>query len=181
MEQTEQTERAERFRASPGGGTGGISITPVPPRSPASPRPTRQALERLAVEAHHRGDTWNQFWPGVAAEVSQAEPWDNAAYRRLVNRLSHLLTCGDTGGMLPIDTGWERPAAWELDDLRTEFDTAFTVGADTQAAREQGPNAHPYPGGKGPTGPFDGDRTLAKSAKYYIHKVTTLATLTEPD
>ena len=117
MEQTEQTERAERFRASPGGGTGGISITPVPPRSPASPRPTRQALERLAVEAHHRGDTWNQFWPGVAAAVGQAEPWDNAAYRRLVHRLVGLVASGDVDGQRPVDGGYGRPLDFELEAI----------------------------------------------------------------
>ena len=78
---------------------------------------TRKALEAAALAAHARGDDWKAFWPTVAGDVAAAEPWDNVAYRRLVNRLSHLLTCGDTGGMRPVDTGWERPAEWELEAI----------------------------------------------------------------
>jgi hypothetical protein len=98
----------------------------------------RQALERLAVEAHHRGDTWGEFWPGVAAAVGQTEPWDNVAYRRLVARLSHLLTCGDTGGMVPIDTGWERPAAWELEAIEAAAVAAHGVAVHVHRGSGQG-------------------------------------------
>jgi len=89
----------------------------LPEKGPDEPVNERTRLEQLAIDAHHRGEDWQTFWLTVAGDVAALEPWDNMAYRRIVNRLSHLLTCGNTGGMRPVDTGWERPAEWELDDL----------------------------------------------------------------
>ena len=76
---------------------------------------TRTHLERLATAAHRRGDTWAAFYPTVAADVAALEPWDRQAYRRLVRRLSRLLTCGDLDGQ-PIANSWPRPEEWELPD-----------------------------------------------------------------
>jgi hypothetical protein len=113
VEQTDQTERGEHGPAVPVGGTGGLYRVPVPPPTPAPPRPTRQDLERAAVAAHHRSMTWAQFWPDVAQAVTELEPWDNQAYRRIVARLSHLLTCGDVDGMQPAGDGSPPQAADE--------------------------------------------------------------------
>ena len=77
---------------------------------------TRTHLERLATAAHRRGDTWSTFWSTVAGDVAALEPWDRQAYRRLTRRLSHLLTCGDASGMLPIANSWPRPEPWEIPD-----------------------------------------------------------------
>jgi hypothetical protein len=129
----EQTERPEPFRALPGGGTGGISITPVPPRSPASPRPTRQALERLAVDAHARGMTWADFWPPVAADVGALEPWDRQRYRRLVARLTALVAAGNLDGAIPPQDGYGRPMDWELDDLATAATAALVRSGMTSS------------------------------------------------
>jgi uncharacterized protein YhfF len=67
---------------------------------------TRRELQAAAIRAHARGDTWATFWATVAGDVLTlsdrgATPWgrDNAAYRKLVARLSHLVTAGDTDGM----------------------------------------------------------------------------------
>lgn len=78
----------------------------------------RTRLERIALDAHRRGLSWSEYWPTVALDVAQAEPHDRAAYRRLVRRLSHLLTCGDLDGATPISTGtlWGEP--WEQDDAQ---------------------------------------------------------------
>ena len=61
---------------------------------------TRRDLERMALDAHRRGDNWAAFWPSVAVAVAQAEPWDRQAYHRLVRRLGNLLTCGDLDGVV---------------------------------------------------------------------------------
>ena len=112
--QVGQTGQGGHVPAVPVGGTGDYVIVPVPPPVPALSRPYRQDLEAAALAAHAAGTTWPEFWPSVASAVAAAEPWDNAAYRRLVARLGHLVTCGDMAGIQPIDTGWERPAEWEL-------------------------------------------------------------------
>jgi len=66
----------------------------------------RRELEKAAIDAHNRGMSWSVFWPTIAQAVAAAAgqaatPWgrDNAAHRRIVARLSHLLTCGDVDGM----------------------------------------------------------------------------------
>jgi hypothetical protein len=69
------------------------------------------------VAAHNRGDTWGDFWPSVAEAVRQAEPSDYVARGQLIHRLVAIVASGDVGGMVPIDTGWERPAAWELEAI----------------------------------------------------------------
>ena len=75
-------------------------------------------LEALAIDAHRRGTSWATFWETHRHTVGSLEPYDRAAYRRIVARLSHLLTCGDTGGMVPIDAGFNVPMDWELDDTQ---------------------------------------------------------------
>lgn len=74
-------------------------------------------LENLAIKAHQEGTTWNTFWCQHSKQVEQAEPWDRAAYHKLVNRLLALLTSGDTDGMVPVPNGWNEPMPWELDDM----------------------------------------------------------------
>ncbi|MGO9109669.1 MAG: hypothetical protein ACLP9L_10585 [Thermoguttaceae bacterium] len=78
---------------------------------------TRKDLERLAIDAHCRGDTWADLWPTVATNVAKAEPWDARRYHRLVRCLLGLVVSGDTDGQQPAGDGWPRPCAWELDDL----------------------------------------------------------------
>ena len=52
----------------------------------------------------------------VAAHLARAEPHNRRRYHKLVGRLLHLLTTGEASGAEPIDTGWERPCQWELDN-----------------------------------------------------------------
>ena len=68
-------------------------------------------LERTAVDAHKAGTPWSEFWEIHRHTVGQIEPWDNAAYRRIVARLSHIVTCGDCDG-------YGRPLDFELEQVR---------------------------------------------------------------
>jgi hypothetical protein len=77
---------------------------------------SRSDLESAAVRAHADGDTWQTFWHRHGADVAALDSWDRAAYHRLVRRLSYLLTCGDTAGMVPVAATWGQPEPWELDD-----------------------------------------------------------------
>jgi hypothetical protein len=72
-----------------------------------------QTLERAALSAHRRGDTWNDFWPTVAERVRAAVPYNRQARKRLIDRLLHLLVCGDLDGQEPpaIAEPWERDDA----------------------------------------------------------------------
>ncbi len=74
---------------------------------------SRRQLERLANAAHADGVSWHDFWRQHGPHVVALEPWDRAAYHRLVRRLSHLLTCGDLDGQ-PIANSWPRPEPWEI-------------------------------------------------------------------
>ena len=78
---------------------------------------TLKALERAAILAHARSVRWSEFWPTVAADVAQAEPWDQVAYHRLVGRLLALVVAGDSDGAEPVGDGWPRPCPWELADV----------------------------------------------------------------
>ena len=86
----------------------------------------RTRLERAAIAGHAAGTSWSTFWTRHGAEVGQAEPWDNVAYRRLVNRLSHLLVCGNADGM----TAAGDAAPWEQDD-----EPSYPASDDRTAAR----------------------------------------------
>jgi hypothetical protein len=78
---------------------------------------TTRALERRAFQAHAAGLSWSAWWPTVAADVAQAEPWNRTAYHRLVRRLVALVAAGDLDGAEPAGDGWPRPMPWEIDDV----------------------------------------------------------------
>lgn len=69
-------------------------------------------LEHLAIDAHRRGETWREFWEVHRHVVGRIEPYDRVAYRRLVRRLSHLLTCGDADGMTVASDWSTTPSPW---------------------------------------------------------------------
>ncbi len=71
-----------------------------------------RALERAALDAHRRGDTWATFWASHAEQVRAVEPYDRDAYRRLVSRLLALVVSGDLDGQEPA--GDAMP--WTVDD-----------------------------------------------------------------
>jgi hypothetical protein len=71
-----------------------------------------KALERAARAAHRDGIGWNDFWVTVAEQVRTVAPYDRDAYRRLVERLLHLLTTGEASGQEPA--GDVMP--WTVDD-----------------------------------------------------------------
>ncbi|MGW8256003.1 MAG: hypothetical protein ACWGMZ_00805 [Thermoguttaceae bacterium] len=73
----------------------------------------RSELEHKAVEAHRQNMGWLEFWPTVAEDAKRIEPYSREKYRRLVQRLLHLLTTGEPGGEEPprIAEPWERDDA----------------------------------------------------------------------
>ena len=81
-----------------------------------------QALERAALAAHARGDSWGQFWHRHGDDVRKAEPWKLDQFHRLRNHLLHCLVSGSTSGELPVDDdepGWERDDAPAPSDSST--------------------------------------------------------------
>ena len=89
-----------------------------------------EQLERLAIDAHTRGDTWTAWWPSVAEQVRAAEPWNRGRYRRLVGRLLALVASGDVDGQRPVGADLE---PWEADDAKPA-DTGTAARIDWQAA-----------------------------------------------
>ena len=93
----------------------------------------RTRLEQAAVDAHEAGDTWNQFWPTVAADVSALHLGDYAAYRRVVRRLVALVAAGDVDGGEPVPNGWSEPMPWEVDDQAQAVPVLITSDVGTRA------------------------------------------------
>jgi hypothetical protein len=77
-----------------------------------APVPKETALERAAIAANRRGESWGTFWERHAAAIRQAEPWDRAAYHRLVQRLMHLVATGDRSGQFGVGDWEADDAAW---------------------------------------------------------------------
>jgi hypothetical protein len=71
-------------------------------------------LEQSALAAFRDGIGWNEFWQQHGNEVRKAEPWSRGRYRRLVDRLLHLLTTGEPGGQEPPSIA----EPWEVDDAQ---------------------------------------------------------------
>ena len=86
-----------------------------------------RALERAAVAAHQAGTTWGTFWRQYGPHVIALEPHDRRRFHRLRQRLLGLVVSGDVDGSLPIDTGWERPCQWEIDDSPARLQRTFPV------------------------------------------------------
>ena len=79
-------------------------------------------LEAAALDAHRRGLTWGQFHAEHGDAVAKAEPINRQRFRRLTDRLLHLLVAGDMDGMTPVGDD----APWERDDRLGEVDDAAT-------------------------------------------------------
>jgi hypothetical protein len=71
-------------------------------------------LEQQALAAHEQGTGWNDFWQEHGNEVREAEPFCRERFRRLVQRLAHLVATGDGSGRFGVgDCPWEADdAAW---------------------------------------------------------------------
>jgi hypothetical protein len=66
-------------------------------------------VEQLALLAHRAGERWSTFWPQVAGDVAQLEPYHHGRYRKLVERLLSLVVAGDLDGVEPIGLSpWEQ-------------------------------------------------------------------------
>ena len=72
-----------------------------------------KTLERAALDAHARGQRWNDFWREHRDAICCCHPADKQRYHKLVCRLLGLLISGDTANVEPLD------APWEADDCLT--------------------------------------------------------------
>ena len=45
---------------------------------------TRKDLETAAIDHHHRGRSWCDFWNRHRREIVLCEPWDRGRFHRLV-------------------------------------------------------------------------------------------------
>jgi hypothetical protein len=61
-----------------------------------------RALERQALDAHRRGESWTAFWQQHAEHIRNAEPWSRERFRRLYSRLMALVVSGDCDGMMAV-------------------------------------------------------------------------------
>ena len=68
-------------------------------------------IERAALDFHRHGIGWSEYWARHADAIRKCEPWSRARFRRLIDKLLHLLTCGDADGMEPTDA-----EPWVQDD-----------------------------------------------------------------
>ena len=91
-----------------------------------------QQLEREALDAHARGQSWSEFWPTVADRVRQAESC-GGDYHALVGKLLHLLLCGNVDGAEPVGDGLD---LWFLDDAKPA-DTGSRARINWRAAGVQ--------------------------------------------
>ena len=83
---------------------------------------TLAQLEHLALQAHHRGTPWREFWPNVSTDVARLA----GVNRRRFHTIYGLLA-GDTDGREPIGS-----APWERDD---EAPPVPVIDDTTTAAR----------------------------------------------
>ena len=83
-------------------------------------------LEKLAIDGHRRGMTWDAFWERYGADVRAQVPYDRRRFHQLFRKLLHLLTCGDTDGMHAAGDP-DAPMQWDIDDDVRAIDDATTV------------------------------------------------------
>ena len=94
-----------------------------------------EQLERTALTAHARGDTWATFWRQHGDAVAHAEPYHRGRYRRLVAKLLHLVVSGNPSGMEPAGEPWlldEQPQAVAPDDTATRARIDWTAAGIAQ-------------------------------------------------
>jgi len=80
--------------------------------------PATRTLEREALSYRASGTPWSAFWYRNAHAIREAAADDPQRLQRLVNRLLHLLTTGDTAGLQPVGDADTVP--WEMDDAMVE-------------------------------------------------------------
>ena len=102
----------------------GIQESPTPEADPPQEQAegegmtaTVKQLERAAIAAHKAGSGWEEFWRVYGPQVCDAEPFNRERFRRLTDRLLHLLICGNPNGQYPVGDPDATPP-WELADAR---------------------------------------------------------------
>jgi len=68
-------------------------------------------LEAMAIEAHRRGTSWNQFWRDHWQDIALLDLHDRGPLQR---KLMALCIEGDTCGITELPDGYARPMDWEL-------------------------------------------------------------------
>ncbi len=97
-----------------------------------------QTLEHRAIEAHHAGVAWHEYWESHVDLIRESEPDDEQAFDRLVKRLMHLLITGDESGQFPPADpdeikSWNRDGAAEQPNettTRARLQTAFPLAVE---------------------------------------------------
>lgn len=74
----------------------------------------QKQLERLALKAHANGLDFSTWWPIVKPQVDALEPWCLQRWRKLRNRLMHLVCTGDGSGQFAVGDSDAMP--WDVDD-----------------------------------------------------------------
>ena len=86
---------------------------------------TQDELERAAVAAFARGDTWTQFFADMGPSIRALEPFNARRYRRLTDHLLCLIVAGDVIGHVPVGDDDETPG-WVRDDALGEVSDTHT-------------------------------------------------------
>lgn len=90
-------------------------------------------LRRAAIAAFQAGDDWSRFVAEHGHAITEAEPYDRAAYQRMRGRLLHLCVSGESSG----EFGCGDPdaiAPWDLDDDTPVVDDTITTAKFSPAA-----------------------------------------------
>lgn len=71
-------------------------------------------LETAAIRGHRAGTRWADFYAAHREAIEHMRLFDRDGTRRLLRRLTYLLTCGDVDGFKPV--GDSDPAPWSRDE-----------------------------------------------------------------
>ena len=119
-------------------GRAGECHCPEPRPPEESNRPTLAQLERLALQAHARGDTWREFWPSVSNAVAHLAGANRRRFHTVYGLLFGLVVCGDLDGGEPIGSSpWEQddaPPVPVLGDTITAARCLWSPGQDAGSA-----------------------------------------------
>jgi hypothetical protein len=80
-----------------------------------------RTLERNAIQAHHRDESWSMFWANHGDAIRRAEPWNRSRFNALMRRLLSLVVSGDSDGLEPV--GDDDGLPWEVGDWPKPADT----------------------------------------------------------
>ena len=88
-------------------------------------------LEARCRLAHFNGECWIDVFPSIDGKLRELEPFSQAKWRKLYDRLMHLTVSGDSSGQYPPPM----TAPWELETESQGrlFDTSGRAGIDQES------------------------------------------------